>query len=67
MTPAAVQTRDSVITFNGLLAPRALPRTVAFDPMVEHRLRRPLALHVRRYAGCRRSLNASLVDCILAD
>lgn len=67
VAPAAVQTADSIVALDGLLAAGALPVAVALDPVMRHRLRRLLRLDVRCDARSRRPLHAALVDRVLAD
>lgn len=67
LTPSAVQARDAIVTLDGLPALGAFPMAVPLDPMVRHRLRRLLALHVGGYARGWRPLNASFVDRVLAN
>ena len=59
--------RDTVVALDCFPAPGALAVAVALHPVVGHRLRGLLTLHVGSDAGGRRSLHAPLVHRVFAD
>lgn len=67
MTPAAVESSNTIITLDGLFALGTFAWTVALYPVVLHGLRCSFALDVRGYARGWGALYTTFVYSVLAD
>lgn len=67
LAPPTMQSGDTIVGLDALLASRTLGGTVAFDPVMQHTLGLLLGLDVGGYAVGRCASRASFVDGVLAE